>query len=153
MVANAFGGTFAKPHKPNPKAKFCKRATKPTHQDTAIWTDNNSTEKKHEPVTSCIKHLADSGLSSDTARIKSSCNLIGFRFEMPNVSYTQRLAGIKNKKTTNEKIYLQSFICHWTNFRFFRICIQSNALAIFENYVNFWNWNNWIHIYTNLFFI
>jgi hypothetical protein len=39
-------------------------------------------------VTTCIKHLAVSGLSSGTTRIKSSCNLIGNRFEMPNVSYT-----------------------------------------------------------------
>ena len=42
-------------------------------------------------ITSCIKHLAISGLSSVSARIKSSCNLIGNRFEMPNVSYTQPL--------------------------------------------------------------
>jgi hypothetical protein len=42
-------------------------------------------------ATSCIKHLAVSGLSSVSARIKSSCNLIGNRFEMPNVSYTQPL--------------------------------------------------------------
>jgi len=44
--------------------------------------------------TTCIKHLAVSGLSSVSARIKSSCNLIGNRFEMPNVSYTQTLAVI-----------------------------------------------------------
>jgi type III restriction enzyme len=45
-AANAFGGTFAKPHKPNAKAKFCKRATKPTHKDTATWTDNNTTDRR-----------------------------------------------------------------------------------------------------------
>ena len=45
-----------------------------------------------ERLTTCIKHLAVSGLSSGTARIKNSCNLIGNRFEMPNVSYTQPLA-------------------------------------------------------------
>jgi hypothetical protein len=39
--------------------------------------------------TSYIKHLAVSGLSSVSARIKSSCNLTGKCFEMPNVSYTQ----------------------------------------------------------------
>ncbi len=39
-------------------------------------------------ITSCIKHLAVSGLSIVSARIKSSCSLIGNRFEMPNVSYT-----------------------------------------------------------------
>ena len=48
-------------------------------------------EKKFQPITSCIKHLAVSGLSNVSARIKSSCNLIGNRFEMPNVSYTQPL--------------------------------------------------------------
>lgn len=47
--------------------------------------------KKLRWVTSCIKHLAISGLSSVLARIKSSCNLIANRFEMPNVSYTQPL--------------------------------------------------------------
>jgi hypothetical protein len=35
-----------------------------------------------------IKHLAVSALSSILARIKSTCNLTGKRFEMPNVSYT-----------------------------------------------------------------
>ena len=48
--------------------------------------------KEVQQVTTCIKHLAVSGLSSGIARIKSSCNLIGNRFEMPNVSYTQPLA-------------------------------------------------------------
>jgi hypothetical protein len=42
----------------------------------------------NEGTTSYIKHLAVSGLSSVSARIKSSCNLIGKCFEMPNVSYT-----------------------------------------------------------------
>lgn len=48
-------------------------------------------------ITTCIKHLADSGLSSGKARIKSSCNLTGNRFEMPNVSYTQPLCGILSR--------------------------------------------------------
>ena len=48
----------------------------------------------NETLTTCIKHLAVSGLSNDTARIKSSCNLTGKCFEMPNVSYTQPLAAI-----------------------------------------------------------
>ncbi len=43
------------------------------------------------PVTSYIKHLAVSGLSSVSARIKSTCILIENRFEMPNVSYTKTL--------------------------------------------------------------
>jgi hypothetical protein len=32
-------------------AKKCKRATKPTHQDTAKWTENYTTEKKGEVLT------------------------------------------------------------------------------------------------------
>ena len=51
--------------------------------------------------TSCIKHLAVSGLSSVSARIKSSCNLIGNRFEMPNVSYTQPLPVMLKKDTAS----------------------------------------------------
>ena len=50
--------------------------------------------KEVQQVTTCIKHLAVSGLSSVSARIISSYNLIGNRFEMPNVSYTQPLATI-----------------------------------------------------------
>jgi len=41
-------------------------------------------------ITSYIKHLAVSGLLSISARIKSTCNLTGKCFEMPNVSYTNR---------------------------------------------------------------
>lgn len=58
---------------------------------------------KPETLTTCIKHLADSGLSSGTARIKSSCNLIGNRFEMPNVSYTQPLAVIVTNDRATKK--------------------------------------------------
>ena len=53
--------------------------------------------------TSCIKHLAVSALSSGTARIKSSCNLIGNRFEMPNVSYTQPLPAMEKDDTNSLK--------------------------------------------------
>jgi len=42
----------------------------------------------HERTTSYIKHLAVSGLSNVSARIKSCYILIGKCFEMPNVSYT-----------------------------------------------------------------
>jgi hypothetical protein len=44
--------------------------------------------KEHQAVISYIKHLAVSGLSGILARIKSTCNLTGKCFEMPNVSYT-----------------------------------------------------------------
>ncbi len=45
-------------------------------------------DKEKRLVTSYIKHLAVSGLSNVSARIKSTCNLTGKCFEMPNVSYT-----------------------------------------------------------------
>ena len=48
-------------------------------------------DKKAERTTSYIKHLAVSGLSGISARIKSSCNLTGKCFEMPKVSYTYPL--------------------------------------------------------------
>ena len=44
--------------------------------------------KEGQHTTSYIKHLAVSALSSISARIKSTFNLTGNRFEMPNVSYT-----------------------------------------------------------------
>ena len=42
--------------------------------------------KKVRVVTSYIKHLAVSALSSVSARIKGTCNLTGKGSEMPNVS-------------------------------------------------------------------
>ena len=63
-----------------------------------------------ERLTTCIKHLAVSGLSSVSTRIKSSCNLIGNRFEMPNVSYTQPLAGIvKNLQTLTSQYFNKDY--------------------------------------------
>lgn len=62
----------------------------------------------HMGLTSCIKHLAVSGLSNSTARIKSSRNLTGNRFEMPNVSYTQPLAKIEMDVIVT-KLYLLTF--------------------------------------------
>lgn len=53
---------------------------------------------KLRALTSCIKHLAVSGLSSVPARIKSNCNLIGKCFETPNVSYTQPLCVTTKRK-------------------------------------------------------
>ena len=61
-------------------------------QNWNMQIDKMINEKKPEPLTTCIKHLAVSGLSSGTARIKSTCNLTGRCFEMQNVSYTQPLA-------------------------------------------------------------
>jgi len=54
-------------------------------------------------ITSYIKHLAVSGLSKFSARIKSTCNLTGKCFEMPNVSYTQTLPASFGETTLNKK--------------------------------------------------
>ncbi len=56
---------------------------------------------KHNNV---YKHLAICGLSRGTARFKSSCNLIGNRFEMPNVSYTQPLPPSVRDRQRHRKI-------------------------------------------------
>jgi len=58
-----------------------------------------------ERLITCIKHLVVSGLSSGTARIKSCCNLIGNRFEMPNVSYTQPLPPSVKNDTADNLLY------------------------------------------------
>jgi len=47
-------------------------------------TDRQNKMKKWQHTTTCIKHLAVSGLSSVTARIKSSCNLTGQCSEIGN---------------------------------------------------------------------
>lgn len=61
-------------------------------------------KKNRQCITSYIKHLAVSGLLNVSARIKSSYKLIGKSFEMPNVSYTQPLAVIVPKSTTDNKL-------------------------------------------------
>ena len=66
--------------------------------------------KELQLVTSCIKHLAVSALSSGTARIKSSCNLIGNRFEMPNVSYTQTVSNKAAYEPDNNKIITNKMV-------------------------------------------
>lgn len=49
------------------------------------------------PTTSYIKYLAVSAYSSGTARIKSSCNLIGKCFEIGNKPYRQTLYTMRAK--------------------------------------------------------
>ena len=61
------------------------------------------TSKKPEPLTSYIKHLAVSGLSNVSARIKRSFSLTGKCFEMPNVSYTYPLWASEIKKRKRKK--------------------------------------------------
>ncbi len=70
-----------------------------------------------ERLTTCIKHLAVSGLSSVSARIKSSCNLIGNRFEMPNVSYTQPLCNTMRRKDNQHKYYKNGNLAHFNSNR------------------------------------
>ena len=68
-----------------------KSVSVPTHgrqESAANFKDINTDDKERQCTTSYIKHLAISGLSSVSARIKGICNLTGKCFEMPNVSYT-----------------------------------------------------------------
>jgi hypothetical protein len=65
------------------KTKFCKRATLPIHKDTATWTDNNSTEKKHEPVTACKQYYLAAGATQG------------------NIAYTQNVMGKFMKRQPN----------------------------------------------------
>jgi hypothetical protein len=60
-------------------------------------TDNHTYKKNNEGTTSYIKHLAVSALSRILTRIKSSWNLTGKCFEMPNVSYTRPLPATLKK--------------------------------------------------------
>jgi len=82
----------------DPQAKTWQRVclflTHGQKDNAAKMKDKMTGKINNETLTTCIKHLAVSGLSSVSARIKSSCNLIRNRFEMPNVSYTQPLAFI-----------------------------------------------------------
>jgi hypothetical protein len=45
-IANAFGGTFAKPHKPTLKPSFAKEPPSQRTKTAVKWTDNNTTEEK-----------------------------------------------------------------------------------------------------------
>ena len=59
---------------------------------------------KHQAVTRYIKHLADSADFESGTLNKHRNGLIGNRFEMPNVSYTQPLcATLKNDTTDNKR--------------------------------------------------
>ncbi len=79
----------SQPHGQN----LSKSVSVPTHgrqESAANLKDNKTDDKERQCTTSYIKHLAVSGLSSIPTRIKSTCNLTGKCFEMPNVSYTQQ---------------------------------------------------------------
>ena len=111
-------------------------------------TGNN----EHQHPTTCIKHLAVSGLSSVSARIKSSCNLTGNRFEMPNVSYTQPLGAInfnKNQKpphpticncvpiqTLSMRVFRVTLLLAFLQFHFLRNSLHLLFCGMFRNYSN-----------------
>lgn len=56
----------------------------------------------HQPLTRYIKHLAESANFKGGTFNKQRNGLIGNRFEMPNVSYTQPLATIIEEQTEND---------------------------------------------------
>ena len=90
----SLSGTFGIPARLALNPKMPKEPSSPSRSDTRIERQrinneaNRQINNKGQRTTSYIKHLAVSGLSSVSARIKSTCNLTGKCFEMPNVSYT-----------------------------------------------------------------
>jgi hypothetical protein len=76
----------SQPHDQN----LSKSVSVPTHgrpESAANLKPKKTDDKERQCTTSYIKYLAVSELSSIPARIKSTCNLTGKCFEMPNVSY------------------------------------------------------------------
>ncbi|GAB1418365.1 hypothetical protein MASR2M12_11300 [Bacteroidales bacterium] len=53
---------------------------------------------KHQQLTRYIKHLAESANFKDSTFNKHRNGLIGNRFEMPNVSYTNPLYAILKRR-------------------------------------------------------
>ncbi len=90
-IANAFASTFyfLQTHKSLLKNKKSLQSNAQGSAKNQCKLDITTlrTDRGH-PLTSYIKHLAVSALSSISARIKSTCNLTGRCFGMPNVSYT-----------------------------------------------------------------
>ena len=89
----------------NPQTKTCQR----------VWLPERTERQqkiKHESTTRYIKHLAESANFKGGTFNKHRNGLIGNRFEMPNVSYTNPLAAsvgrhrkqtIKNERNTKYK--------------------------------------------------
>lgn len=68
----------------------------------AAQTHSLTEEIKHENTTRYIKHLAESAIFKGGTFNKHRNGLIGNRFEMPNVSYTNPLAAtLTQHSTTN----------------------------------------------------
>jgi hypothetical protein len=90
----SLSGTFGIPARLALNPKMPKEPSSPSRSDTRTerqcinYETNRQRNNKGQRTTSYIKHLAVSGLSIITARIKSSCNLTRKCCEMPNVSYT-----------------------------------------------------------------
>jgi chromosome segregation protein len=106
QLKNIFEGTRIREERIDSVVEVIKQSADPVKEYTAILeefrqlaelkvSEDKTLKIPETPIltncgftTSYIKHLAVSGLSSVSARIKSTCNLTGKCFEMPNVSYT-----------------------------------------------------------------
>ena len=88
--------------------------------------------KELQPITSYIKHLAVSGLSGVSARIKSTCNLTERCFEMPNVSYTQPLKASQSK-TINRNLICKMCFYFFANARGKLLGQRTNGTFGFAN--------------------
>jgi len=78
-------------------AKSLKNARAQTETCQRVWLPQHTEKQmiiKHENTTRYIKHLAESANFKGGTSNKHRNGLIGNRFEMPNVSYTNPLCNI-----------------------------------------------------------
>ncbi len=83
-------------------AKSLKNADAQTKTCQRVWLPNRTDRQrriKHENTTRYIKHLAESANFKGSTFNKLCNGLIGNRFEMPNVSYTQPLYSIRTDRS------------------------------------------------------
>ena len=94
LTIPSLSGTFGIPARLALNPKMPKEPSSPSRSNArkkrqCLKKETNKIRYNNgQRTTSYIKHLAVSELSSVFAHIKSSCNLTGKCFEVPNVSYT-----------------------------------------------------------------
>jgi hypothetical protein len=97
--------------------------------------------------TSYIKHLAINRLLSVLVLIKSTCNLTGNCFELPNVSYTRHLSGNCMTAEQFEIFWSSTYndtipIFHYFRYDFYDRWFRIHSLPESKNYAeNETDWN------------
>ena len=93
--------------KPSARPKLVKECVCPNARGTAKLLANRLKMNKGQLVTRYIKHLAESANFKGCTFNKHCNGLIGNRFEMPNVSYTNPLCVIQLKRYESRFIVLK----------------------------------------------